>query len=475
MPAYRMRTLEGGETTVSEAAVAALADQVSGRVVLPADKEYDRARMLWNAMIDKRPGIIVRCTDTAHVIAAVNFAREHGLLTAIRGGGHNVAGSALCDGGVVIDLSEMRSVHVDPQARVARVQGGATLGDLDRETAAFGLATPLGLVSKTGVAGLTLGGGFGWLTRRYGLSCDNLRSMDIVTADGELRKASRQEHPDLFWALRGGGGNFGVVTSFEYDLYPIGPTVMQTAVFYPIEVAERGLRFFREFMERAPDEFFGLGVLWSLPEGPDFPEEQQGDPVLVFIGVYSGDPEEGERLVEPLRTFDQPLADLSGPVSWIEAQTFFDPDYPDGLHYYWKSAFLDRISDEAIPVLVESCLSRPSRLSTVDVWYLGGALARVDPQDAAFWARDATSMIGVEANWIEPAQSEANIAWARGVIAALQPFATGSSYTNFGGLGVEADNPVRRIYGGNFERLARIKQTYDPGNLFRVNHNIAPG
>jgi FAD/FMN-containing dehydrogenase len=475
MLTHRVRTLEGGESALSEAAVAELADRLRGRLLLPGNPDYERARRVWNGLIDKRPAMIARCTGTADVMTAVSFAREQGLLTAVRGGGHNVAGSALCDGGLVIDLSAMRAVHVDPQARVARAQGGATLGDVDHETAPLGLATPLGLVSRTGIAGLTLGGGFGWLTRRYGLSCDNLVSVDIVTADGELRKAGREQHPDLFWALRGGGGNFGVVTSFEYDLYEIGPEVMMAVVLYPIEVAERGMQFLREFMEQAPDALMAIAELATVPEAAPFPEEAQGEPVLIIAAVYSGDPDEGRRLVEPLRTFARPVADLSAPVSWIQAQTFFDPDYPDGRYYYWRSTFLDQIHDDVIPVLIESCLRCPSPLSTVDLWYLGGALARTGPRDAAFWARGAAGMVGVESNWTDPAHSDSNIHWTRGVIEALRPYSTGSSYANFGGFAAEADNPARRIYGGNYERLVRVKQTYDPTNLFRVNHNIAPG
>jgi hypothetical protein len=354
------------------------------------------------------------------------------------------------------------------------VEGGATLGDLDHETQAFGLATPVGLVSRTGVAGLTLSGGFGWLTRRYGLSCDNLHAVDVVTADGELRTAREDRNPDLFWAVRGGGGNFGVVTSFEYELHPVGPEVMLVAAFYPAEMAASGMRYFRDFMREAPDALFGLSVLWSMPEGPPFPSEMAGDPVLVFVGVYSGDVEEGKQVVEPLRTFDEPLADLSGPISWLEAQTFYDEDYPDGMLYYWKSAYLDTLSDEAIDVLVADGVDRPSPLSNLDVWYLGGAMEEIAPDDTAFWYRNVEAMIGVEANWQSPVQSDANIRWARDLVADLQPYASDGSYANFGGFEGDVDNPARKIYGGNYDRLLEIKRTYDPENLFRLNHNIDP-
>lgn len=474
MNSIRVKTLTGAETEIGMDEVGTLRQRLQGPLILPSDAKYDTTRKVWNGMIDKHPALMAQCAEPADVIASVNFAREHDLLLSVRGGGHNVAGTALAEQGMVIDLSTMRRVRVDPDRKTARVEGGATLGDVDQETQAFGLATPLGLVSRTGVAGLTLSGGFGWLTRRYGLSCDNLRSVDIVTADGRLRTASETENPDLFWAVRGGGGNFGVVTSFEYALHPIGPEVMLNALFYPSELAGPGIRYFRDFMRNAPPEYFGLAVLWSLPEGPPFPPEWAGEPVLVFVGVHSGDVTEGQRVVEPLRTFDDPLADLSGPVSWLDAQTFYDEDYPQRMLYYWKSAYLDELNDDAIDVLVADGVDRPSALSNLDVWYLGGALTEKAPDETAFWYRNVEAMIGVEANWEDPAQSEANVAWARELVADLQPHASDGSYANFGGFLGESDNPARQIYGGNYTRLVEIKQRYDPGNLFRLNHNVNP-
>jgi FAD/FMN-containing dehydrogenase len=408
------------------------------------------------------------------VIAAVDLARRHNLLLAVRGGGHNVAGHAVCDGGLVIDLSEMRSVRVDPQGRVARVGGGATLRDLDHETQAFGLAAPVGVVSETGVAGLTLGGGYGWLTRKHGLSIDNLLSVDIVTADGRLCKASPTENPDLFWAIRGGGGNFGVVTSFEFRLHPVGPRVMVAIPFYPATEAGEALRSFREYMATAPEEVFVLAEFWSLPEGPGFPGERAGEPVILFVGVYAGPVEEGQRVLQPLREFDTPIADLSGPQSWVDLQRFYDEDYPDGMLYYWKSIYLDELSDGAIEALTAHSVERPSELSNVDVWYLGGAFSRVGPEETAFGPRDAQIMVGVEANWTERERSEANVAWAREAIASLRPFSSGGSYVNFGGFEEESDQVVQEVYRRNLERLTRIKARYDPDNLFRVNSNIAP-
>jgi FAD/FMN-containing dehydrogenase len=474
MSELQVQTRTGGIATLTDSVLEAYRAGLRGQLTLQGEAGYAERQRLWNGMIDKHPAMIVRCAGTADVIASVNLAREHDLLLAVRGGGHNVAGSASCDGGMVIDLSDMRSVWVDPDVPVARVEGGATLGDLDHETQAFGLAAPLGVVSRTGVAGLTLGGGYGWLTRKYGLSCDNLLSVDIVTADGQLRRASATENPDLFWAICGGGGNFGVVTSFEFRLHPVGPEVMLLATFYPLAVAQEGLRAFREYMATAPEDLFALAVLWRCPEGPMFPEEMQDQNVLILVGVYSGPIEQGEQVIRPLCEFDTPIADLSGPVSWLEAQRFFDANYPDGKRYYWKSIYLDRLSDEAIEVLVERAVERPSVDSNVGVWYLGGAYSRVGADETAVGRRDAEVMIGLEANWSEPEHSDANIRWARDTHARLRPFSSGGSYVNFGGYAEDSHEVVRDVYGRNLERLADVKRRYDPANLFRTNHNIPP-
>jgi FAD/FMN-containing dehydrogenase len=425
-------------------------------------------------LIDKRPALIVRAAGVADVIAAIKLARERQLLLAVRGGGHNVAGHGVCDRGMVLDLSDMRSVRVDPQTRVARVEGGATLRDLDRETQLHGLAAPVGVVSATGVGGLTLGGGYGWLTRKRGLSIDNLLSAEVVTADGRLRKASPAEHPDLFWAIRGGGGNFGVVTQFEFRLHPVGPLVTSAIPFYPATNAADALRFFREYMATAPEEVFALAEFWSLPDGPAFPADRVGEPVIVFIGVHTGPLEEGERSLRPLREFDSPIVDLSGQLPWTEMQQFYDDDYPDGMRYYWKSVYLEELDDAVIDVLVAHSVQRPSALSNVDVWYLGGAFGRVDPDETAFGSRDARVMIGVEANWRSPHEDEANITWARDAIDALRPLSSGRSYVNFGGFAEESERLVQEVYRQNVRRLAQIKAGYDPDNLFRVNPNIAP-
>jgi FAD/FMN-containing dehydrogenase len=385
-----------------------------------------------------------------------------------------VAGNALVDGGIVIDLSRLRGVWVDPKNRIARVQGGATLGDIDRETQPFGLAASMGVVTATGIAGLTLGGGYGWLTRKYGLACDNLLSVDLVTADGQLRTASATENPDLFWAVRGGGGNFGVAVSFEFRLHPVGPEAWLAAAFYPASRAKEGLRYFRDYMATAPEDLFALAVLWSAPEADPFPKEMWGQPVLAFVGVYTGPLAKGEAVIRPLREFGTPIADLSGKMPYTDIQQFYDEDYPDGMRYYWKSIYLDQLSDEALDALVQHGVDRPSPLSNVDVWYLGGAFSRVGPQETAVGRRDFQAMIGVEANWADPEASEANIDWARNLVAQLEPFSSGGSYVNFGGYSEEGKDVVADVYAKNLRRLAVIKRTYDPDNLFRVNHNIRP-
>jgi FAD/FMN-containing dehydrogenase len=474
MKTRQIRTITGSTTELDPGMLQRFNDQLHGRLVTPDTDDYEDARKVWNGLIDKRPALIVRCAEAQDVVASVNFAREHALLFSVRGGGHNVAGNALVEDGMVIDLTPMRQVQVDPERRIARAAGGATLADLDRATQAHGLATPVGLVSRTGVAGLTLSGGFGWLTRRYGLSCDNLRSVDIVTADGRLRTASATENPDLFWAVRGGGGNFGAITAFEYDLHPVGPEVMLAVVFYAPEHALEGLNWLRDFMREAPEELMALASLWTVPEGPQFPADRAGDPALVFVAVYAGDVEEGKRVVAPLRTWQEPLADLSGPISWLEAQTFYDEDYPDGMLYYWKSSYLDEISDDANEILADAGINRPSALSNLDVWYLGGAMKLTAPDETAFWYRNVAAMIGIEANWENPEQSGANIRWAREVVDRLQPYASDGSYANFGGFPQDRDNPAPKIYGGNYERLLRIKREVDPDNLFRSGKNIDP-
>jgi FAD/FMN-containing dehydrogenase len=474
MADVRVKTLSGEETTLGDSDVEALKTRLRGSLGRAEQTGYEEARRVWNGMIDRRPALIARCSGVADVMSCVNFARTHRLLTAVRGGGHNVAGHAVCDGGLVIDLSGMRSVHVDPERRTAHVEGGAKLGDLDHETQAFGLAAPVGVVSATGVAGLTLHGGLGWLTRRHGLSVDNLVSVDVVTADGELRRASAEENPDLFWAVRGGGGNFGVATSFEFRLHPVGPEVWMLLAMYPVDRAEAALRFFRSHMATAPEELGLLAVFWSAPHLPAVPESAWGSPVFIFLGCYSGPLEKGEQVLAPFRGLGSPLADLSGPTPFAEVQRALDADYPNGMQYYWKSLYLNGLDDKVIHALVRHAATRPSPITSLDIWALGGAMARVDSGATAFARRNAPFLLGIESNWEKPADSEANLAWTRGVFQDMQQFSDGGSYLNFPGFAEEGERLLRGAYGSNFDRLRAVKSKYDPGNLFRANLNIQP-
>ena len=460
----------------SERAIQTLKGQLRGDVLQPGDAGYDDARAVWNGMIDKRPGLIARCTTAQDVIACVNLARENDVAVAVRGGGHNVAGHAVLDGGLVIDLSEMRSVDVDPKARTVRAGGGATIADVDRATQAHGLAVPLGVVSETGIAGLTLGGGYGWLRNRYGLSCDNLIAAEVVTADGRILKANETENADLLWGLRGGGGNLGIVTAFEFRAHPVGPEVYFTAVFHHGDEAKEGLRFYRAFSASAPDEVSTLAMLGVFPEGAEvFPEHVHGVPFIAFVGMYAGPVEEGERLMQPLRGFSAPLVDFSGPTTYVEAQQAFDEDYPAGeLRYYWKSLNLIELTDEAIGRIIEHARQQPSQLSTTDLWPVGGAVKTFSGQDAAFHGRHAAFLLNPEANWEDPADDEANIGWARALVADMEEFSDGSRYLNFAGFQEEGDDMMRSAFGPRYERLASLKKKYDPTNLFRRNQNVKP-
>jgi FAD/FMN-containing dehydrogenase len=464
---------------LDEDTIQAFAAGVRGAVIRPGDPGYDDARVVQNGLIDRKPALIVRCSGAADVIAAVNFARDHpspssgqALLLSVRGGGHNVAGNAVNDGGVVIDLSGMTGVHVDPRARTARVQGGATWGDLDREAQVFGLATPGGVVSTTGVAGLTLHGGMGHLRRKYGLSLDNLVSVDIVTADGQLRTASATENADLFWAVRGAGSNFGVITSFEFQLHPVGPRVMLCAPLYALEDAPVVLRKWRDLLPSTPEEFTPLAVFWSVQ--PGFPEELVGRPILIIAGVYTGPIGEGERVIQPLRELATPILDLSGPDQFAHIQSAFDPFFPKGLLQYWKSTYVEELSDALLDALCELAATRPSPRTTMDIWPQLGAPMRVGATETAF-GRRPPYLLAFESSWTDPAGTDANIAWARDAYASMQRFSASGIYLNFPGFGEEQDDLVRAAYGANYERLTALKAQYDPGNLFRMNQNIKPG
>jgi hypothetical protein len=444
-----------------------------GELIWPEDPGYEQARRVWNGLIDKHPALIARCTGAADVMVAVNFARERSLLLSVRGGGHNVAGKALCDDGLVVDLSLMRAVRVDPVRRTVQVQAGATLGDLDHETQAFGLAVPVGLVTATGIAGLTLHGGMGWLTRKYGLTLDNLVSMDVVTADGQWHKASEDENADLFWALRGGGGNFGVVTSFEFRTHLVGPEVWFGVTMYPISQAGTVLRFVRDFLHGAPAELGVLATLWTAPDDDSVPAPCRGALVVIVLACYHGPIENGEKAIRPLRQIVTPLADLSGRRPFLEVQKFFDADYPNGRLYYWKSVYLEDLRDEVITAAIDHAATRPSPLTSLDFWFLEGAINQVPVDRTAFARRDVKYGIAIESNWTDPAQSDANITWSRRVFDDLQRFACGT-YLNFPGFMEDADRLLQGAYGENYERLLAIKTACDPDNLFRGALNIAP-
>lgn len=463
--------------SIEEAAVAAFASYLRGELIHPEDAAYDSARQVWNGMIDRRPALIARCACVEDVIAAVNFARAHDLLVAVRGGGHQVAGHATCDGGLVIDLSPMKAISVDPEARTARAQGGVIWGELDRATQPYGLATPGGAVSDTGIAGLTLGGGFGWLRNKYGLSCDNLISAEVVTANGRLLKASETENPDLFWGIRGGGGNFGIVTTFEYQLHPVGPEVMFAFVFHHGDHSREALRFCRDFTATAPDEVSLLAVMGTIPPGAEnFPEEIHGAPFILFAACYAGPAEEGERVLQPLRDFSTPLVDFSDRMPYVEVQTVFDEDYPSyALRYYWKSIHLPELSDEMIDQIVDHARRQPSVLSTTDLWHNAGAIRRISEDETAYSGRRFPFLLNIEANWPDPQDDEANLAWVRTFIEEMRPFSDGSAYLNFGGFQEEGEAMMRSVYGAKYTRLSALKQKYDPQNLFRLNANIKAG
>jgi FAD/FMN-containing dehydrogenase len=473
MAELRIVTLAGADAALDEAVVEQFASRLHGGLLRPGDAEYEEARQLWNGVIDRRPALIVRAADEADVIDSVNFARENDLLLAVRGGGHNVAGTASADGGLVVDLSAMKDIEVDPDRRTVRAGAGVTIGELDAETQRHGLATPMGVVSETGIAGLTLNGGMGWLRRKHGTSSDNLVSVDVVTADGRSLTASEDENADLFWGIRGGGGNFGVVTSFEYRLHPVGPEVMFCFVLYPGDRAKEVLRFAEEYVAEAPDEVSPLGVLGRVPGVEDFPEEWHGEQYVALLAMYAGGVEEGEEALRPLRGLGGPIADLSGPMPYTEAQKVLDEDYPDGWRYYWKSVNVGGLEDGVIEALMEHAEAAPSDHSTIDVWFQGGAMGRIGADESAFGDRSAPILIGIEANW-EVGEDEANIAWARACYADMRRFSDGGVYLNFPGFLEEGQGLMRDAYGENYERLVALKNEYDPANLFRLNQNIEP-
>ena len=451
-----------------------LRESMQGPMIVPEDEGYDAARAIWNGAIDRRPACVARCTGVADVVAAVRFARERDLLVAVRAGGHGVGGHALCDDGLVIDLSPMRGIRVDPAARTATAQAGVLWGELDRETQLHGLATVGGIVTHTGIAGLTLGGGLGWLMRKHGATVDNLLSVDLVTAEGELLTASSDENPDLFWGIRGGGGNFGIVTSFEYRLHPVGPSVLAGPVFYPLEDAPEVLRSYREFIAAAPDELTTIFDLSVPPALDSLPAEVHGRPVVMVGACYAGAPDEGAEVVRPLRQLGRPLVDLLEPMPYTALQSMFDPLVPHGWHRYWKSVELPPLTDDAIDSLVEHASALTSPKSYCIVFQLGGALARAGDDETAFSQRDAAHNVNINAVWTQDdPEGERHVAWACDFFSAMQPHAGEHVYVNF--LGYEGAERVRQAYGDRqYERLVELKRAYDPTNFFQLNQNIEP-
>ena len=443
-----------------------------GELVEPADPTYDVHRRVWNGSIDRHPALIARCTGVADVIAAVRFARERGLLVAVRGGGHSFPGHSVCDGGVVIDLGPMRGIRVDPEARTARAQAGVLWGELDRETQAFGLATTGGIVTHTGVAGLTLGGGIGWLHRKHGLTIDRLLSVDLVTADGQFVKASATENPELFWGVRGGGGNFGIVTEFEFSLVPLGPIVFAGPIIWPIEESPKVLRFYRDWIAEAPDELMTIVVQRKLLPLPFLPPELHGKLVLSIGCCYAGPIEEGEEVVRPLREFGNPVLDLCQPKPYLAHQAMFDATFPHGWWYYFRSCDVAELSDGVIDVMVEHGSRIVSPITSVALWQMGGAVRRVGESETAFNNRDAGFTFNINGNSKTADGFEAEREWARTYWSALEPHHT-SVYVNF--LMDQGEDAIRRAYGPDkYDRLKALKRSFDPDNLFRLNQNIPP-
>lgn len=462
---------EGNKVVLADSRVEELRAGLRGELITPDHSSYDEARAVYNGMIDRRPAVIIRCTDIADVMAAVGLARDQGLDLSVRGGAHSVPGFGTNDGGVVCDLSAMRGIRVDPEARTARAEGGCTWGDLDHATHAFGLATTGGIISTTGVAGLTLGGGIGHLARGHGLSCDNLLSADVVTADGRLVTASEDKHPDLFWALRGGGGNFGVVTSLEYSLHPVD-VIYGGPIFYPVDRAAEVMRFYREFIAGAPEELGAFFAFQIAPPLPFIPEERHGETMCLVVTCWTGPIEEGERVIAPLLEVAPVAAQHVGPMPYPALNGAFDALLPAGLQHYWKADFVRELTDEAIAAHVEHGPRVPAVESTMHLYPINGASRRVPNDATAFAYRDANFACVIAGMWPDPADNERNIAWVRNYWEAIHPHSEPGGYVNF--MAGDDQHRVQDNYAGNYNRLLEVKRRYDPDNLFQMNQNIVP-
>ena len=468
----RFERLDGSNAEVPDAALDRFRAGFRGALVAAGDPAYDTTRKVWNGMIDRRPALIARCSGAADVVRAVKFAREHGIVSSVRGGGHNIAGLAVAEGGLMVDLSLLRGTWVDPSTRTCRAQAGCTLGDVDRETQLHGLAAVLGFVSPTGIAGLTTGGGFGYLTRRFGWTCDSVKSMDVVTADGTPVRASATENPDLFWALRGGSGNFGIVTSFEYGLFPVGPEILGGPIAWSADEGREVLAAFRDFTEKAPREMTCVAALRIAPPAPWLPKEIHGKPIVAIFVCYSGDPAKGEELLKPLRAVGRPVADVVTRRPYAQMQSLLDATQPNGRRYYWKSHYLPRVDARMIDVAIEHLGRVRSPHSAILLFQIGGALNDLPADHSPAGNRDATYVLNITGAWDRPEDDEANKGWARDCFAAAQPCSTGGAYVNFLN-GDEGRDRIEAAYGSaNLERLAELKRRYDPDNLFRHTKGV---
>lgn len=459
-------------TMLDQKTIQEFSQTLSQPLIMPFDSGYDEERSVWNGMVDKRPAMIAKCMNADDIKKCVNFAQSHDLLVSIKGGGHNVAGKAVCDDGLMINLSQMNAVIVDPDKRTVSVESGATIGDLDRETQKFGLATPVGIVSKTGIAGLTLGGGLGYLGRKHGLTIDNLLSVELVTAKGDLIAANEDENAELFWALRGGGGNFGVVTSFTFKLHEVGPEIMTAQVFYPFEEAKQVLKFYREFTSNAEDELAGYALVVRVPPADPFPKALQGKTAIALVASYAGSLDDGKKALEPLENFGNPILRVIMPMSFLSLQSSFDQGVPKGMRYYWKAHYMDHLSDEAIEVLINHTNQIPGPFSIVGFEPFGGAITRVEESTTAFPQRSASYVLGLWSGWIEKENDEKNINWTRELYNKMTPFASGGVYSNY--LDNDDSDKIRASFGSNYSRLQDVKNKYDPKNFFRLNQNIIP-
>jgi FAD/FMN-containing dehydrogenase len=472
MPDITVKTLDGGGAVLSEGALAGLASTLAGELMVSGTDGYDEARTLWNAMADRRPGLIVECANTSDVVRCVRFAREHGLLISVGGAGHNIAGNAACDDGFMISLRKMKSVQVDADGKRASVEPGVTLGELDAATQAYGLATPTGINSTTGIAGLTLGGGFGWLSRKHGLTADNLVSAEMVTAKGDVITVGAGENPDLYWGIRGGGGNFGIVTSFEFRLHPVGPEVLSGMVVYPYSEATAVLRHYRDFVKNAPDEVTVWVVMRKAPPLPFLPEEVHGTEVVILAALYAGDMAEGEKALQPLRDYGSPIADVISPHPFTGFQAAFDPLLTPGERNYWKSHDFLSLSDGLLDAALPYVGSLPSDSCEIFFAHMGGATSRVPADATAYRHREAQFIMNVHGRWHDAGDDEKCVAWCRDLFNATTPFATGGVYVNF--MTEEEMDRVESAYGDSYQKLVALKDRYDPENLFRFNQNVKP-